>query len=69
MWMCAVFALVCFGFAASGFTAISTITDDAVRDESLGYAWFWTFLVAIAVAFGILSWMIKAGKFGDPDQM
>jgi len=33
---------------------------------SRGYAWFWTFLGAVAVAFGALSWMIKTGKLGNP---
>jgi hypothetical protein len=65
--MCAVFALVCFGFAFSGFSALSSISDAAERDLSSGYAWFWTFLGAVAVAFGILSWMIKEGKLGDRD--
>ena len=69
MWMCVVFAIVCFSVAVTGFAAISTMADAAERDLSWGYAWFWTFLGAIAVAFGILSWMIKAGKLGDPEQM
>jgi hypothetical protein len=69
MWMCAIFALVCFGAAFSVFTALSTITDAAEHDASLGYAWFWTFLASIAVVFGVLSWMIKEGKLGDPEQM
>ena len=69
MWMCAIFALVCSGVAVSGFSAVSSMTDAAERDASLGYAWFWAFLAAVAIAFGILSWMIKEGKLGDPDQM
>jgi hypothetical protein len=64
MWLCAAFALVCLGFAYSGFSAIQSLTDDAERELSLGYAWFWTFLGMVAIAFGILSWMIKAGKLG-----
>jgi len=69
MWMCVIFALICFGVAVTGFSAVSSITDAAERDASLGYAWFWTFLGGVAVVFGILSWMIKAGKLGDPDRM
>jgi hypothetical protein len=65
MWLCAAFALLCLGFAYNGFLALQTITDSAERELSLGYAWFWTFLGAVAIAFGILSWMIKAGRFGD----
>jgi phosphotransferase system glucose/maltose/N-acetylglucosamine-specific IIC component len=69
MWMCAVFGLVCFGFAANGFIALPSMTSAEDRELTLGYAWFWAFLGGIAVVFGVLSWMIKNGKLGDPDQM
>jgi uncharacterized membrane protein YidH (DUF202 family) len=69
VWMCTAFALVCFGFALSGFSALSSIADVAERELSVGYAWFWTFLGVVAVTFGILSWMIKEGKLGAPEQM
>jgi len=69
MWMCAVFGLVCFGFAVTGFFALPSITDSAERDLTLGYASFWTFLGAVALVFGVLSWMIKQGKLGNPDEM
>jgi hypothetical protein len=62
MWGCAVFALICLSVAYQGFSAVQTLTDTAERELSLGYAWFWTFLFAVAVIFGVLSWMIKAGK-------
>jgi hypothetical protein len=69
MWGCAVFALLCFGVALNGFSAVSSITDAAERDLSLGYAWFWIFLATVATVFGILSWMIKEGKLGDAEKM
>jgi hypothetical protein len=65
MLLCAAFALACFAFAFSGFSALASITDVAERELSLGYAWFWTFLGVVAVIFGVLSWMIKQGKLGD----
>jgi hypothetical protein len=65
MWMCIAFALICFGFAFSGFSALETIAGEAERELSRGYAWFWMFLSAVAMLFGVLSWMIKAGKLGD----
>jgi hypothetical protein len=64
MWMSAVFALVCFSVAYTGFSALQGLTDAAERELSVGYAWFWTFLGVIATIFGFLSWMIKKGKFG-----
>ena len=65
MWMCVAFALVCFGFAFSGFSVLETLTDAAERELSRGYAWFWMFLAAVAMVFAVLSWMIKEGKLGD----
>jgi len=65
VWLCAIFALVCLGFAFSGFSALGSLVDEAERELSRGYAWFWTFLAAIAAVFGGLSWMIARGKFGD----
>jgi hypothetical protein len=64
MWLCAAFALVCLGIAFSGFSSLATSADQAERDLSLGYAWFWTFLASVAVLFGLLSWLITKGKFG-----
>jgi hypothetical protein len=64
MWMCAVFALVCFSVSFTGFSALQTLTDPSEREISLGYAWFWAFLGSIATVFGILSWMMKTGRLG-----
>ena len=69
MWMCVVFALVCGGVAFDGFSSAPSLGEAAERDAALGFAWFWTFLCLVAVVFGILSWMIKEGKLGDPDRM
>jgi NADH:ubiquinone oxidoreductase subunit 6 (subunit J) len=64
VWLCAVFALICFGVAFTGFSSAPSITDAVERDLSLGYAWFWTFLAGVAVVFGVLSWLAKEGKLG-----
>ena len=65
IWLCAAFALLCGGFAFTGFSSLATIADEAERDLSLGYSWFWAFLGMVGVVFGILSWLIREGKFGD----
>ena len=67
VWLCAAFALMCAGFAFTAFTGLATLTDAAERDVSLGYAWFWTFLFCVAAVFGVLSWLIKVGKLGNPE--
>ena len=65
LWICMLFALACFGVAYEGFTAAATMANPAERELSTGYAGFWTFLGAVAVVFGVLSWMIKQGKLGS----
>ncbi|HUQ27166.1 MAG TPA: hypothetical protein VM051_01150 [Usitatibacter sp.] len=58
-----VFAIACFGGAISGFAALDEITDPTVLADSRGYAWFWTFLGAVAVVFALVSWwMIRTHK-------
>ena len=64
VWLCAAFGLVALGFALNGFFSLGSITDPEIREASLGYAWFWSFLAFIAAVFGVLSWMITRGKFG-----
>ena len=67
MWMCAIFALVCFSVAGTGFFAIGEMTDASERELSAGYAWFWAFLGAVASVFGVLSWMMTTGRLGKED--
>jgi hypothetical protein len=64
VWLCGVFALVCLSVALSGFSGAPSVMDAAEREVSYGYAWFWTFLAAVAAVFGVLSWMVQKGKFG-----
>jgi hypothetical protein len=65
VWLCAAFALVCLGFALQGFLALPTTTDPQERDLVSGYAWYWMFLGVVATVFGVLSWLVKQGKFGE----
>ena len=61
--MAAIFAVVCFGVAITGFTSIGGIEDPVQRADGLGFAWFWTFLGGVAVVFGALSvWIIRTHK-------
>jgi hypothetical protein len=64
MWLCAVFALVCFSVALTAFSGLQTLTDPSEREISLGYGWFWAFLGGVATVFGVLSWMMKTGRLG-----
>jgi hypothetical protein len=68
MWMCVVFALVCFSVAFSVFSALQGMTSVEDREMSQGYAWFWTFLGLVASIFGALSWMMKTGRLAPIEE-
>ena len=53
------------GICVQRISSLTTLTDEVERELSLGYAWFWTFLFSVALALGILSWMIKEGRLGN----
>ena len=56
----AVFALVCFGVALTGFTSLGDIADAEQLSDAKGFAWFWAFLGAIGVLFGVIGlWLLK----------
>jgi hypothetical protein len=56
MWTSAIFALLCLGVAFSGFSSLDAMTDEVARSDARGYAFFWLFLGAVAVAAGLASW-------------
>ena len=61
--LAAVFATICFGVAITGFASLGDIADPVQRADALGFAWFWTFLGAIAVVFGALGvWIVRTHK-------
>jgi len=58
LWTSGVFALVCLYIAWDGFSSLDTLTDAQTLSDARGFAWFWLFLAAIAVASGAASWWI-----------
>ena len=64
--LAAIFAAICFGVAISGFTSLGTITDPVQASDGAGFAWFWTFLGTVGVAFGAVGvWIAKTEKDSD----
>lgn len=59
-----IFSVACLGFAVDGFLSLSVIADPVQAADARGFAWFWMFLAAVAVGFGLLSWRI-ARKQGE----
>ena len=61
--MAAIFAAVCFSVAITGFSSLGDIADPVQKADAWGFAWFWTFLGAIAVVFGALGfWMVRTHR-------
>jgi len=58
MILAAIFAVICFGVAISGFTSLGDIADPVQAADARGFAWFWVFLASIAIGLGLLSWWI-----------
>jgi hypothetical protein len=52
--MSAIFAVVCFGVAITGFLSLGDIADATQMADAKGFAWFWTFLGSVATLFGLL---------------
>jgi len=62
----AIFAVVCFGVAITGFSSIGEMADPVQRADAKGFAWFWAFLGVVGVVFGALSiWIIRTQKTDD----
>jgi hypothetical protein len=61
--MAAVFAVVCFGVAITGFTSLGEISDATQMADAKGFAWFWTFLGTVASVLGLGAWwMVRTHK-------
>jgi len=56
--MAAVFAVVCFGVAITGFTSLGDISDATQKADAKGFAWFWAFLGTVATVLGLLAWWL-----------
>jgi hypothetical protein len=61
--MAAVFAVVCFAVAITGFLSLGDIADATQMADARGFAWFWMFLGSVATVFGLLAlWMVRTQK-------
>ena len=61
-----IFALIAFGVAITGYSAIGEMTDPIQIADARGFAMFWAFLGVIAVVMGALSWwIVRTQSDGD----
>jgi ABC-type nickel/cobalt efflux system permease component RcnA len=62
----AIFAVLCFSVAISGFTSLRGITDPVQAADARGFAWFWTFLASVALVLGLAAWwLVRTHKESD----
>ncbi len=62
----AFFALICYGIAIKGFSAIVDMTDPAQIADAKGFAGFWAFLGTVAVVLGAVSlWIVRTSNSGE----
>jgi hypothetical protein len=67
MWLALLFGSVCLAVGVNGLWALQSITDEAIRADAHGFAWFWLFLAAIALLTALLSGLMAKGKLGPLD--
>ena len=61
--MAAIFAVICYGVAITGFLSLGDIADATQKADAKGFAWFWAFLGSVATVFGLLAvWMVRTQK-------
>jgi hypothetical protein len=60
-----IFAVICLGVAITGFTSLGNISNPTEAADARGFAWFWTFLGGVALAFGFLAWRIARNTKHD----
>ena len=61
-----VFAILCYGVAITGFSALGEMTDPVQVADAKGFAWFWAFLGTVAVALGAVSlWILRTDNGSD----
>jgi hypothetical protein len=65
MVMAAVFAIICFGVAFTGFSSLGEIADPEQLENAKGFAWFWMFLASVAVAFMLAGWWAVHTQQGE----
>jgi len=67
MIMATIFAAVSLSVAVSGFIGLGGITDPTQASDARGFAWFWTFLGAIAIGLGSLAWWLERTQLNADD--
>ena len=54
----AIIAILCFGFALTGFRSLGDLADPTELADARGFAWFWVFLGSLTVVLALAAWWI-----------
>ena len=66
LWSSIVFAIVCLYVGFNGLSGVDAVADEAARADARGFAYFWLFLGAVAVACALVSWWIVRRETANP---
>ena len=66
LWSSIVFAIVCLYVGFNGLSSVDAVTDEAARADARGFAYFWLFLGAVALACALVSWWIVRRETANP---
>jgi hypothetical protein len=66
MWSSIVFGVICLYVGFDGLSNVDAMADAAARSDARGYAFFWLFLGAVAVACALVSWWIVKREDASP---
>ena len=66
LWSSVVFAIVCLYIGFNGLSSVDAVADEAARADARGYAYFWLFLGAVAIASALASWWIVRRETANP---
>lgn len=63
IFIAAIFAVICFGIAITGFSSLGSFADPVQAADAKGFSWFWTFLGTVAVVLGAATlWILRTEK-------
>jgi hypothetical protein len=66
LWSSLVFAAICGAVGFNGLSQVDAMADEAARSDVRGFACFWLFLAAVAIACAIASWWILRREDANP---
>lgn len=67
-WMSLVFATFSIVYGINGYLSSRDMAEGPLRDDAIGYMWFWLFIGAIGIIMAVLSWLMIKGRIAYPSE-